>query len=146
MACAVVALTARGDRAVLARWGWHLGCGVRCVMGEVEYIGGMKTQIRGAALLVAVLVGGCVSIPREADGIALECNVCETMWVRLDRTPELAGNYRISHRPGKKLCPECQKIGAEFLRTGQAPASCAACGGTLTTGVVQLYGGEAESD
>jgi hypothetical protein len=60
------------------------------------------------------------------------------MWVRIDRPGDLAGNYRIGHEPGRKLCPECEQIGRRFVRTGEAPARCGACGGTLVTGVVEL--------
>lgn len=89
-------------------------------------------------LLASVWSAGCATVPRSSDGIALECDACRTMWVRIDRPGDLTGNYRIEHERGRKLCPECEKIGLRFVRTGKAPATCAACGGTLVSGVVEL--------
>ena len=90
-------------------------------------------------LLAGLWTAGCATTaPRASDGIALECDVCRTMWVRIDRPGDLAGNYRIEHERGRKVCPECEKIGRHFVRTGEAPATCQACGGTLVSGVVEL--------
>lgn len=89
-------------------------------------------------LLVGLWAAGCVTVPPGSDGIALECDACRTMWIRIDRPGDLAGDYRIEHEPGRKVCATCDRIGQRFLRTGQAPARCEVCGGTLTTGVVEL--------
>jgi hypothetical protein len=90
-------------------------------------------------LLLAGLCGvGCATVPRESDGIALECDVCRTMWVRIDQPGPITGDYRIEHERGREVCPACEKVGRRFVRSGQAPARCAVCGGTLITGVVEL--------
>jgi hypothetical protein len=89
-------------------------------------------------LLVGVWSAGCATVPRESDGIALECDVCRTMWVRIDRPGPITGDYRIEHERGRKVCPACEKIGRRFVRTGEAPAKCEVCGGTLVSGVVEL--------
>jgi hypothetical protein len=89
-------------------------------------------------LLAGLSCVGCATVPRESDGIALECNVCRTMWVRIDQPGPITGDYRIEHERGRKVCPECEKIGRRFVRTGEAPAKCEVCGGTLITGVVEL--------
>jgi hypothetical protein len=89
-------------------------------------------------LLAGLCSVGCATTPRASDGIALECDVCRAMWIRIDRRGDLAGNYCIKHERGRKLCPACEKIGRRFVRTGEAPAKCEVCGGALITGVVEL--------
>jgi hypothetical protein len=89
-------------------------------------------------LLAGLWCVGCATVPRESDGIALECDVCRTMWVRIDQPGPITGDYRIEHERGRKVCPACEKIGLQFVRTGKAPAKCGVCGGTLVTGVVEL--------
>ncbi len=95
-------------------------------------------------LPAALLLGGCAMIPRGSDGIAMECDVCRTMWIHLDGSSRLAGNYRIEHEPGRKACPECEVLGRQFVQTGRAPERCNVCGGNLIKGVVELAPDEAE--
>lgn len=90
-------------------------------------------------LLLACVWGvGCATVAPESDGIALECNACRTMWIRIYQPGPITGDYRIEHERGRKVCPACEKIGLHFVRTGEAPAGCEVCGGTLVDGVVEL--------
>jgi len=98
----------------------------------------VEMKIWRIIVLAGVVVAGCVTVPPGSDGIALECDVCRTMWIRIDCPGDLVGDYRIEHEPGRQVCAACDRIGRRFLRTGQAPARCEVCGGTLTTGVVEL--------
>jgi hypothetical protein len=90
------------------------------------------------SLLAAWLLGGCAGIPRGSDGIAMECDVCRTMWIHLDGSSRLAGDYRIEHQPGRKVCSACETLGRRFVQTGGAPERCNVCGGNLVKGVVEL--------
>jgi len=102
----------------------------------------MKLWTAGRSLVgsfLLVLAAGCATIPPAGiDGVAVECTACDTVWIRLDRPRELAGIYRIQHDATREVCPDCEKLARQFLRTGQAPAQCSSCGGMLIPGEVQL--------
>lgn len=82
-----------------------------------------------AMLAAAVALAGCATLP--ADGDAVSCDVCDTLWIRLFDSSGAPGIYRLNHQARNKPCAACRSRAMEYFARGELPARCPKCGGRL---------------
>ncbi|MFM8657030.1 MAG: hypothetical protein ACKOD5_07860 [Chthoniobacterales bacterium] len=89
-------------------------------------------------LLIAVIfLGGCAAVP--VDGDAVECDRCQTMWIRLYAKTSAPGFYRLDEREGKASpCARCEQLSVQFFESGALLRRCADCGGMLEPRTVNI--------
>jgi hypothetical protein len=88
-------------------------------------------------MVAALFLGGCAALP--VDGDAVECNRCQTMWIRLYAKTSAPGLYRLDEREGRTApCSRCQKLSVQFFESGVLPRLCSDCGGALEPRTVNV--------
>jgi hypothetical protein len=88
-------------------------------------------------LAAAIFLGGCAAVP--VDGDAVECNRCQTMWIRLYAKTSAPGLYRLDEREGEASpCSRCEQLSLQFFESGALRRRCADCGGTLEPRTVNI--------
>jgi hypothetical protein len=89
------------------------------------------------AMMAAHILGGCAALP--VDGDAVECNRCQTMWIRLYAKTTAPGLYRLDERGGAAApCPRCEQFSVQFFESGVLPRLCPDCGGSLEPRTVNV--------
>ena len=97
-----------------------------------EAMKGLRTW---SAVLV-LLLASCATVP--VDGDAVDCDVCEMMWIRLLPASGAPGLYRLNHDTKRPVCSSCRELAMEYFETGRLPACCPRCRGTLTLRPVNI--------
>jgi hypothetical protein len=93
----------------------------------------MKTiRLSARAVACAVLLLTACSTLQPLDGDAVECDVCETVWIRLFPSSGAPGVYRLNHAEKRKPCRTCRALALNYFQTGEIPQRCPECGGNLT--------------
>lgn len=99
----------------------------------------MKSSIlsilKGAALgLVVLTMASCQSTGNTAaDGPAVMCDKCKTVWVKRPQQTGISNKGgMISYRDEKVMqCPDCENAVVTFFKTGSLKHHCSHCGGTM---------------
>ena len=85
--------------------------------------------IFGLAAL-CLLLGACRTVP--AEGAAVKCGDCRTMWIYLGPTTSAPGLYRMKEDTAvARVCPHCQRLALAYFERGILPRRCAQCQGLL---------------
>ena len=101
--------------------------------GQGATLTAMKTIRRSAwAAVCALLPLTACSTLQPPDGDAVECDACDTIWIRLFPSSGAPGVYRLNHGEKRKPCGSCGKLALGYCETGQIPKRCPDCGGNLT--------------
>ncbi len=98
------------------------------VRAKQRHGGAMKIMMTWGAVL-AVLLAACATVP--IDGEAVECDVCQTIWIRLFESSGAPGIYRLNHEEKRRPCANCGKLAMRYFETGELPRRCPQCGGNL---------------
>jgi hypothetical protein len=89
------------------------------------------------AMMAALFLGGCAAVP--VDGDAVECNKCQTMWIRLYAKTSVPGLYRLDEREGNASpCSRCEQLSVQFFESGALLRRCPDCGGMLGARTVNI--------
>ncbi len=93
----------------------------------------MKTIRRSAwvAAFAVLLLAACSTL-QPLEGDAVQCDVCDTIWIRLFESSGAPGVYRLNHEVKRKPCRTCQALAMNYFQSGEIPKRCADCGGNLT--------------
>jgi hypothetical protein len=86
--------------------------------------------------VLAVLLAACATVPIE--GEAVECDACQTIWIRLFEASGSPGIYRLNHDENHRPCAHCAKLAMRYFETGELPPRCPQCGGNLTVRPVNV--------
>jgi len=86
--------------------------------------------LKAAGVVWVVLLASCATVPVQDE--ALECDACQTMWIRLYPSSGAPGVYRLIHGEKTKPCENCQQLAMACFQTGKAPKKCPECGGVFT--------------
>lgn len=84
-----------------------------------------------AVACAALLLPACSTL-QPLEGDAVECDVCETIWIRLFPSSGAPGVYRLNHEEKRKPCRTCRTLAMNYFQTGEIPNRCPDCGGNLT--------------
>ena len=60
------------------------------------------------------------------------------MWIRLLPETGVTGYYRAKREQARLSCTDCEKLALACFRTGQLPARCPRCGGSLVVIAVDI--------
>jgi len=85
----------------------------------------------------AMFVCGCAAVP--VDGDAVECDRCQTMWIRLYAKTAAPGFYRLVERESKMSpCARCEHLSVQFFESGALLRRCPDCRGILEPRTVNI--------
>ena len=98
--------------------------------------GDTMKSIKAFTAVLAVFLAACATVPIE--GEAVECDVCQTIWIRLFESSGAPGIYRLNHEEKRKPCANCTKLAMGYFESGKIPESCRQCSGNLSVRPVNV--------
>jgi hypothetical protein len=96
----------------------------------------MMKRLKVFGALLTIFLAACATVPVQ--GEALECNACQTMWIRLYPSSRAPGVYSLIHGEKSRPCGNCQKLAMACFQTGKSPQKCPECGGVFTVRPVNV--------
>jgi hypothetical protein len=98
----------------------------------------MKIFLRTAALVLAAFfpLAACTTIP--SDGAAVQCEACDTLWVRLLPASGAPGLYGLNYEKRWQACSDCEKLAMAYFGGARLPECYSKCGGKLSEQPVKV--------